>query len=143
MSPIYPFYLKGSLHSTVICPLLPLLNKRSAQLNCNMSPPTLHPLIPQSSAPLNCHLSLCAPSPSKLSTTQLSYVPHLPSVPSKVTTTQPSYGHPQTLLPQESASPNCLLPPSTPSQSKVSKTQLSYAPPPPSSPSKISTTQLS
>ena len=126
--PSLHFSLKGQHHSTVICPLYPLLPQSSATLHCQ---------IPHSSPfSINCqHHStvICRPlppSPSKVNTTQLPLVPLR------------SFFF-FNLLPQMSASVNCRMPQSTPSQSKVSTIQLSYVPSLLPSTSKVRITQLS
>ena len=87
--PLYSFSLKGQHHSTVICPLYPLLNQRSESLICHMPP-----LPPSQSKVSNTQLSYVPPPPpssSKVSISQLSYVPPLSPSPSKVSITQLSY----------------------------------------------------
>ena len=100
------------------------------------------------------------PSKLKVSTNQLSYDPHPFSSPLKLMPLNCHRSPLCTLLPQTSASLNCRMPASTPSQSKIKTTQLSYVPlysfylkgphhktgpmpPLPPSQSKVSTTQLS
>ena len=111
--PSAPFQFKSHYHSTVICPPLLLINQRSAPLNCQTS----RHLPPSPSKVSITQLSYVPPppsSPSKISTTQLSYVPSIPHSTSKVPITQLVLCPLYPLLNQRSAPLNCPVSPSTP-----------------------------
>ena len=123
-------------------PLYPLLNQRSASLNCHMPPPPTYPLLNQRSAPLNCYMSpstlfslkgqhhltvICpplSPSQSEVSTTQLTYKPLRPF----------------SLKGQQHS--NFICAPSTPFLTKGQHHSTVICPPLPPSKSKVSATQL-
>ena len=174
--PLYPFSLKCQHHSTIIWPPTTSFSIKAATLNCHIppsapSPPKvsitqlsyapLYPLLNQWSAPLNCQMPppysflikglhhstfICPPlppSPSKFSTTQLSYVLP-PSLHFSLkgqhhsTVICPLYP----LLPQSSATLHCQIPPSSPFSINCQHHSTVICRPLPPSPSKVSITQL-
>ena len=101
MPPLSPSKSKVSTTQLSYVPPYPLLSQKSASLNCHMPPSTSFSIKGQQHS-----IVICPPPPtssSKVSLTQLSYVPHLSPSPSKVSITQLSYAPVYPLLNQSSA----------------------------------------